>query len=140
MVCVRVFVCACVYLSCTVITRYTHTHTQIYKPLISLPLLHLPIHPSTPPLSQTEVETGYLQSQADEYGYVLAACDWWGMAEYDEPAVAYMIAMDIGDFGMIPERLTQGMLNALLLMRLLKVSFHNNFWITYPTFKLVLCF
>jgi len=62
------------------------------------------------------------------------------MAEYDEPAVAYMIAMDIGDFGMIPERLTQGMLNALLLMRLLKVSFHNNFRITYPTFKVVLCF
>ena len=43
------------------------------------------------------------------------------MAEFDEPAVVYMMAMDIGDFGIIPERLTQGMVNALLLMKMLKV-------------------
>ena len=60
---------------------------------------------------------------------MLAACDWWGMAEYDEPAVTYMIATDIGDFGIIPERLTQGMLNALLLMRLLKVSSITPFFV-----------
>ena len=43
------------------------------------------------------------------------------MSEFDEPAVVYMMAMDIGDFGIIPERLTQGMVNALLLMKMLKV-------------------
>ena len=80
-----------------------------------------PPPPTPSPLPQTEVETGYLQSQANQYGYVLAACDWWGMAELDEPAVVYMLAMDIGDFGIIPERLTQGMVNALLLMKMLKV-------------------
>lgn len=93
-------------------------------PFNSSPFLFMLQLPPTPshPLLQTEVESGYLQSQANQYGYVLAACDWWGMAEFDEPAVIYMMAMNIGDFGIIPERLTQGMLNALLLMKMLKVG------------------
>ena len=97
--------------------------TSVEMPCLEVNIISSP-HPSHPllPLLQTEVESGYLQSQANRYGYVLAACDWWGMAEFDEPAVIYMMAMNIGDFGIIPERLTQGMLNALLLMKMLKVG------------------
>ena len=51
----------------------------------------------------------------------MAACDWWGMSSEDVPAVVVMASGDLSDFGIIPERLTQGILNALLLMRILKV-------------------
>ena len=71
---------------------------------------------------QSEVESGYLVEQANMYGYILLACDWWGMAEYDVPAVAAMIAEDLGDFRIIPDRLTQAMVNAHMLMRLAKVK------------------
>ena len=64
---------------------------------------------------------GYLQEQANRYGYVMAACDWWGMSSEDVPAVVAMTAGDLSDFAIIPERLTQGVLNALVLMRILKV-------------------
>ena len=64
---------------------------------------------------------GYLQEQANRYGYVMAACDWWGMASEDVPALVAMTSGDISDFAMLPERLTQGVLNALVLMRILKV-------------------
>ena len=64
---------------------------------------------------------GYLQEQANRHGYVMAACDWWGMSSEDVPAVVAMTSGDISDFAMLPERLTQGVLNALVLMRILKV-------------------
>ena len=51
----------------------------------------------------------------------MAACDWWGMSSEDVPAVVAMTAGDLSDFAIIPERLTQGVLNALVLMRILKV-------------------
>ena len=64
---------------------------------------------------------GYLQEQANRYGYVMVASDWWGMSDQDVPAVVAMVAGDLSDFAMLPERLTQGILNALVLMRILKV-------------------
>ena len=70
---------------------------------------------------QSEVETGYLVSQANKYGYILFACDWWGMSKLDVPFIATMIGTDISDFRIIPDRLTQGMVNAHLLMKLVKV-------------------
>lgn len=71
---------------------------------------------------QSEVETGYLQAQADEYGYILFACNWWGMDNNDVPAIVEMMALNLSNFRIIPDRLHQGMLNALSLMRLMKVS------------------
>lgn len=71
---------------------------------------------------QDEVEDGYLQEIADRHGYVLVACDWWGLADYDVAAIVTMMATDISDFVMVPDRLTQGMVNALTLMRLMKVQ------------------
>ena len=78
---------------------------------------------------QQEVENGYLQEIANRNGYVMTACDWWGMSKYDVPVIVEMMAADISDFVIIPDRLTQGMVNALLLMRLLKVNitFNNKF-------------
>ena len=64
--------------------------------------------PSTPPPSNTR------------YGYVLAASDWIGLAEYDEPFVADMMVSNLTDFRMVADRCTQGVINALMLMRMLK--------------------
>jgi len=72
--------------------------------------------------SQEEVETGYLTAQADSYGYILFACDWWGMAEYDVPAIVAVLNTDPSKFNIIPDRLTQAVVNAHLLMRLMKVG------------------
>ena len=72
-----------------------------------------------------EVEENYLATFAQENGYVLAATDWIGLSEYDEPTVIVMMAGGDGgfsDFRIVPDRLHQGMLNALVLMRLITQS------------------
>jgi hypothetical protein len=71
---------------------------------------------------QSEIESGYLQAQADKYGYVLFACNWWGMDSADKLAVLEMITLNLSNFRIVPDRLHQGMVNALLLMRLVKGS------------------
>ncbi len=68
------------------------------------------------------METGYLESQADAHGYILFASDWWGMAQYDVPAILYAINFAPDNFDIIPDRLTQGVVNAHILMRLMKVG------------------
>ena len=55
----------------------------------------------------------------------MAACDWWGMSSEDVPAVVAMISDFLSDFAIIPERLSQGVLNALVLMRIMKVCRFN---------------
>ena len=68
---------------------------------------------------QGEVETAYLAAQADRYGYVLGASNWLGLSDADELFAADMLSTDVSDFPMIPDRCHQGVLNALLLMRLM---------------------
>ena len=53
---------------------------------------------------------------------IFFACDWTGMAEEDEPGVTQMI-FDFSDFYMLPERLHQGMAEALLLNRAMRERF-----------------
>ncbi len=72
--------------------------------------------------SQKEAESSYLEAQANEYGYILFACNWWGMDEDDIPALALMMGTDLSNFRIIPDRLTQSVVNAHLLMRLMKVG------------------
>ena len=55
----------------------------------------------------------------------MAACDWWGMSSEDVPAIVAMTSDFLSDFAIIPERLSQGVLNALMLMRIMKVDFAN---------------
>lgn len=71
---------------------------------------------------QDEVLTQYLQEQGDQFGYVYGAVNWLGMSKYDEPVAAIMIATDLTNFPMIPDRMHQGMLNALCLMVLMKTG------------------
>ena len=72
-----------------------------------------------------EVEVSYLASFAQEHGYIVGATDWIGLSEYDELTVIAMMAGGDGgftDFRIVPDRLHQGMLNALVLMKLLTQS------------------
>jgi hypothetical protein len=69
-----------------------------------------------------EVEEGYLADEGTEYGYVYGATDWIGLSEYDEPTVIVMLAESFTDFAIVPDRLHQGMLNALVLMRMMTQS------------------
>ena len=69
-----------------------------------------------------EVEGGYLSAEAQQYGYVLAATDWIGLSEYDAPTVVVMLAETFTDFAIVPDRLHQGMLNTLVLNKLLTQS------------------
>jgi hypothetical protein len=68
---------------------------------------------------KNEVNTGYLAEDADRYGYILAASDWWGLDAVDELFVATMLATDITNFAMVPDRSIQGVINALMLMHAL---------------------
>jgi hypothetical protein len=80
---------------------------------------------------QNEVETGYLQEQADRYGYVMFACNWWGMDSTDVPSIVEMISLNLSNFRIIPDRLHQGLLNALSLMRLVKGSLYKDPRLTF---------
>ena len=50
---------------------------------------------------------------------MLAAGDWDGLSKWDVPSLAVMLSTDLSNFAMVPDRSHQGMLNALLLMRLI---------------------
>lgn len=63
-----------------------------------------------------------MELEAGQYGYVLGAVDWWGLSEADEIPAALMIATDLSNFPMIPDRCHQGMLNALMMMKMMTQS------------------
>lgn len=58
--------------------------------------------------SHDEVEGGYLRRMANQYGFVLYAVDWKGMAEDDYDSIVLMIAQGLDRFAIIPERSLQG--------------------------------
>ncbi len=70
--------------------------------------------------SKDEGQDGYLAVIADAKNYVAFAVDWVGMAHEDIPTLTDTIVGDIGDFRAIVERQHQGMINALLAMRMMK--------------------
>ncbi len=82
-----------------------------------------------------EVEENYLATFAQEHGYVLAATDEIGLSEYDAPTLVVMMSGGDGgfsDFRIVPDRLHQGMLNAIILMRLVtSPAFINNVNVTF---------
>ena len=69
--------------------------------------------------SQDEVNNGNLREIANEYGYVTAATDWWGMCAFDVPAVTLMLSENLTDFSIIPDRTQQGILNFIILSKML---------------------
>ena len=82
-----------------------------------------------------EVEENYLATFAQEHGYVLVATDEIGLSEYDAPTLVIMMAGGDGgfsDFRIVPDRLHQGMLNAIILMRLVtSPAFVTNVNVTF---------
>src|SRR3712207_6022114 len=55
---------------------------------------------------------------ADEHNFTFCATDWAGMATYDIPNVATILA-DLSNFNTLADRVQQGMLNFLMLGRLM---------------------
>jgi hypothetical protein len=68
--------------------------------------------------SRTEVGAGNVQDMAAEHDFVFCATDWWGLASGD---IAFDISalLDINRFPAVADRLQQGVLNTLLLGRLM---------------------
>jgi hypothetical protein len=79
--------------------------------------------------SLREVEYGsstYMYEDATDYGYVICASTWLGLSEQDIPAIGLILLEDLSDFMYIPDRTTQGMVNALGLMMMLQGSFASH--------------
>lgn len=69
--------------------------------------------------SRTEVTAGHARTLANNYGFVMAATDWQGFSSADTATVLGFIG-DLSGFPKLSERLHQGVLNQLLLGRLMK--------------------
>jgi len=66
-----------------------------------------------------EMESGYLQQMAYDYGYVLCGADWVGMASQNVPDVVDVMLRDMNDLMAIPDISSQGFINQISLMRLM---------------------
>src|SRR4051812_15508986 len=71
--------------------------------------------------SRTEVRAPNVQDMANEHNFMFCATDWWGLASADVP---YDISalQDLNRFPAVVDRLQQGVLNTLLLGRLMANS------------------
>lgn len=73
-----------------------------------------------------EVEYGssnYMFEDAADFGYVICASTWIGLSEQDVAPLAEILIKDLSDFMYVPDRTTQGVVNALGLMTMLKGKF-----------------
>ncbi len=68
--------------------------------------------------SQSEVTAGNVKTMAAVHGFVFCATDWWGMANQDVVTTLGILG-DLSNFALLPDRVQQGMLNFLLLGRLM---------------------
>jgi hypothetical protein len=68
--------------------------------------------------SRTEVRAGNVKDMANEHNVVFCATDWWGLAQADVPYDITAL-QDLNRFPPVVDRLQQGVLNTLLLGRLL---------------------
>ena len=66
-----------------------------------------------------EVTSGHLRELANNYRYVVVATDWQGMSVDDLAIIAGPVIKDLTEFPKLSERLHQGILNQLVLGRLL---------------------
>jgi hypothetical protein len=67
---------------------------------------------------RSEVNAGNLRTLANTYGFVLGATDWQGFSEADLGVVLSFLG-DLSGFPKLSERLHQGVLNQLVLARLM---------------------
>lgn len=69
--------------------------------------------------TQDQVLAGTCQDVANTYGYIICGVDMWGMSAADVPFIAERILTDLGGINIIPDRSHQGMLNQLMLIKLM---------------------
>lgn len=70
----------------------------------------------------SQVKGGFNRKIGNDYKVIHFACDWTGMAEEDESPITQMV-FEFSDFYMLPERMHQGFLEALLLGRAMRERF-----------------
>jgi len=78
-----------------------------------------------------EVEAGNVQDMANEHNFVFCCTRWMGMASDDVPT-AVTILNELGQFPYFPDRQHQGMLNQLMMARLM---IHPNGLVSDPAFQ-----
>lgn len=72
--------------------------------------------------SRGEARTGWLSAMANEHSFVVFAMDWNGMAEPDVGGITIMLASDVSDFRMIPERSEHGLIEKVVGLRMMQTS------------------
>jgi hypothetical protein len=80
-----------------------------------------------------EARTGWLSEMANDFGYVIFAMTWTGMSTPDAGAITLMLATDISEFGLLPERSQQGFVEWVYGLRMMTTSFALDPNILYPT-------
>jgi hypothetical protein len=76
--------------------------------------------------TRMEGTIGYLATLADRYRYVAFATDWVGMANADKGVLVRALTGDVSAFRSFVERQHQGVVNALLAMRMMKGRFKDD--------------
>jgi len=76
--------------------------------------------------SQSELHESYIQQMGEDYNWVQAGVDWIGMSSADVPAVSAMCLTNLSNFGIIPDRLCQAMVNQACLTRLVTGNLRND--------------
>ncbi len=111
--------------------RPTRTGTAEFPFVVVIPRSATPDAPASPVHvghgllgSRLEATSRVLRAWANDTGHVLVATDWIGMAQDDVIPITMMLAQGrLELFGMVPDRLCQGVVNALLLMRMVRGRF-----------------
>ncbi len=70
----------------------------------------------------SQVKGGFNRKIGNDYKLIHFACNWTGMAAEDEKPITQMV-FEFSDFYMLPERMHQGFLEALLLGRAMRERF-----------------
>lgn len=66
-----------------------------------------------------QIDEPYHQRFINEQGFVMYACDWWGLSRADLSFIATDIVTDLSNFPVLPERKHQGVLNHIILDKLM---------------------
>jgi hypothetical protein len=74
-----------------------------------------------------ELQTGHVRSFANTYNYIVFGLDWIGMAQSDVIYIANMLNTGaMHDFEGVSDRLQQGLLNFVLMARMMKTTFASD--------------
>ncbi len=66
---------------------------------------------------RTEIDSRWMTDSMGELGWVVIATDWWGMSRPDTGRLLSTLSASFDDFEATPERIHQGVLNTMGLMR-----------------------